>query len=155
MSTPTEPNATAAPAAPATPPTPTEPDWKAEAEKWKLFSRENENKAKANKAAADELAQLKAAQLSAEEKAKAEADAARQEAANATAELARYRVAAAKNVPAELLTGSDEATLNAQADALLKFAKAIEPTPDLGQGNRGAAAPQDPNSWIRAQLRRS
>lgn len=155
MSTPTEPIVPAAPAAPATPPAATEPDWEADAAKWKALSRQNEQKAKDNAAAAAELAQLKASQLSAEEKAKADADAARQEAANATAELARYRVAAAKNVPAELLTGSDEATLTAQADALLKFAKAIEPTPDLGQGNRGAAAPQDPNSWIRAQLRRS
>jgi membrane protein involved in colicin uptake len=135
-------------AAPQTPPA--EPDWKVEAEKWKALSRQNEATAKANKSAADELQQLKDAQLSDQQKAEKAAQKAIAEAADAQAQLARYRVAAEKKVPVELLTASDEASLKAQADALLAFVGNQSPSPDLGQGNRGpAAAPQDPNAWLR------
>ncbi|TQF03925.1 hypothetical protein E6W39_18925 [Kitasatospora acidiphila] len=137
-----------APAEPAAP-----VDWQKEAEKWKALSRQNEDRAKANAGAADELAQIKEAQLSAEQKAQKAAEKAVAEANSARAELARYRVAAAKSVPVELLTGTDEATLNAQADALLAFAgqqsPANFPVPDLGQGNRGGTPPPDPNAWLR------
>jgi hypothetical protein len=96
---------------------------------------------------------IKDAQLSAEQKAQKLADKAAAEAADAKAQLARYQVATAKGVPVELLTGTDEATLLTQADALLAFAgrqPAAPSAPDLGQGNRGAVSvPQDPNAWLR------
>jgi membrane protein involved in colicin uptake len=129
-----------------------ETDWQKEAEKWKALSRKNEETAKANKDAADELAQIKLSQLSEKDRAEKAAQDALKEANSAKAELARYRVAAAKNVPVELLNGADEATLNAQADAILTFMgqqTPNPPVPDLGQGNRGAVAPQDPNAWLR------
>jgi hypothetical protein len=149
---PTPPTAPAG-AAPQTPPA--EPDWKVEAEKWKALSRQNEATAKANKSAADELQRIKDSQLSEQQKAEKLAQKAQADAADAQAQLARYRVAAEKKVPFELLTASDEASLNAQADALLAFIGNQSPGPDLGQGNRGpAAAPQDPNAWIRAQVGR-
>lgn len=146
------------PPAPAADPAPASlEDALKEVEKWKTMSRRNEERAKSNAEAATELQTIKDAQLSAEDKAKKAAEKAVNEAAAAKAELARYKVAAAKGVPAELLTGSDEATLNAQADALIAFAgggQQTTPVPNLGQGNRGAAAPQDPNAWIRNALHR-
>jgi prophage DNA circulation protein len=154
MATPTpgapgaEPTPAAGAPAPVTTPEPV--DWQKEAEKWKALSRQNETTAKANKAAADELQQLKDAQLSDQQKAEKAAQKAIADAADAQAQLARYRVAAEKKVPVELLTASDEASLKAQADALLAFVGNQSPSPDLGQGNRGpAAAPQDPNAWLR------
>ncbi|WP_157536539.1 hypothetical protein [Kitasatospora mediocidica] len=141
--------------APAAASTPTIESLQADVDKWKALSRQNESTAKANKAAADELASIKASQLSDQQRAEAAAQAAQESAQNAQAELARYKVAAAKGVPVELLTASDEAALTVQADALLKFVGDKSPVPDLGQGNRGAAAAQDPNSWIRANMLRN
>ncbi|MEU7096061.1 hypothetical protein [Kitasatospora aureofaciens] len=128
-----------------------ETDWQAEAEKWKALSRKNEDAAKANKSAAEELAQIKLSQLTDQQRAEKAAQDAVNEANAAKAELARYRVAATKGVPVELLTGVDEATLTAQADALLAFMgqQTTPPVPDLGQGNRGGTPPQDPNAWLR------
>jgi hypothetical protein len=121
--------------------------------KWQAMSRKNEARAKENADAATELQAIKDAQLSAEQKAQKLADKAAAEAADAKAQLARYQVATAKGVPVELLTGTDEATLLTQADALLAFAgrqPAAPSAPDLGQGNRGAVSvPQDPNAWLR------
>lgn len=155
MTTPT-PGASGAEPSPASPAgvepqvTPAEPDWKVEAEKWKALSRQNEATAKANKAAADELQKIKDSQLSDQQKAEKVAQKAQADAADAQAQLARYRVAAEKKVPFELLTASDEASLNAQADALLAFIGTQSPGPDLGQGNRGPdATSQDPNAWLR------
>lgn len=142
-----------APGAVTTPPA-AEPDWKVEAEKWKNLSRQNEATAKANKAAADELQRIKDSQLSDQQKAEAAAQKYQADAAAAQAELARYRVAAAKGVPAELLSASDEAGLNSQADALLKFIGDQKSPVDLGQGNRGSAAPTDPNAWLRRMANR-
>jgi len=140
---------------PATPPAPPADLDSAlkELAKWQAMSRKNEERAKSNAAAATELQQIKDAQLSAEQKAQKIADKATADAAEAKAALARYQVAAAKGVPVELLTGADEATLLAQADALLQFAgrqPAAPSAPNLGQGNRGTtSAPQDPNAWLR------
>jgi hypothetical protein len=109
--------------------------------KWQAMSRKNESRAKENADAAAELQQIKDAQLSAEQKAQKIAEKAAHEAAEAKAALARYQVAATKGVPVELLTGTDEATLLTQADALLAFAgrqPATPSAPNLGQGNRMA-----------------
>lgn len=128
---------------------PTEPDHKAEAEKWKALSRQNEAAAKANAAAAKELQAIRDAQKTAEEKANEAKLAAEKEASDARSELARYKVAAETGVPAHLLSGADEEALKASAKAILAFAGGQAPTPDLGQGNRGSAAPADPNAWLR------
>ena len=53
------------------------------------------------------------------------------------AEVQRLRVAAAKGVPPELLTATDEDGLQAQAAALLAFAASRSGVPDFGAGNRG------------------
>jgi nucleotide-binding universal stress UspA family protein len=152
----TDPNPSGATPPNGDPSNPTPPagevDWQKEAEKWKALSRKNEESAKANAGAAAELQTIKDSQLNAEQKAQKAAEKAVAEATAAKTELARYRVAASKGVPAELLTGADETTLNAQADALLAFMGRQTPTPpvpDLGQGNRGGTPPQDPNAWLR------
>lgn len=141
---------------PPTPPTdgaPQTPEaWAQEVEKWKSLSRQNEARAKSNADAATELAKIKESQLTAEQKAQKTAETAQAEAASAKAELLRYQIASAKGVPPELLTASTEAELQAQADALIKFAggnQSTPPAPDLGQGNRGSAPPQDANAWLR------
>lgn len=58
---------------PDTPDTTEEPDWKAEAEKYKALSRKHEQRAKQNASAAKELEQFRAAQLTEHEKAIQEA----------------------------------------------------------------------------------
>lgn len=141
------------PAQPVTPPAMSLEDALKEVEKWKALSRKNEETAKANRSAAEELAALKERDLTEAQKLQRAAEKAATEASTAKAELARFKVAAEKGVPAELLTGTDEATLNAQADALIAFRGQSTPTPDFGQGARGAEPPQDANAWLRRMAR--
>jgi hypothetical protein len=93
----------------------------AEITKWKSLSRKNEDQAKANADKAKQFDTL-------EESKKTELQKAQDELARIQAELATERstslksqVAAAKGVPAELLTGSTQEELEAAADALLTF----------------------------------
>lgn len=126
---------------PAAEPAVDETDWKAEARKW-------EQRAKENRSAADELALIREAQKSDAERAADEMARVKAEAESATAELLRYRTAAAHGITdAEdielFLTGKDEDTLERQAKAL---AARIEqssgpraPKPDPNQGRSGAS----------------
>lgn len=67
-------------------------------------------------------------------------EAAEKRANEVAAEKLRSDVARVKGVPVELLTGSDEETLNAQADALLAFKGNPPSAPSSdGQGKTGAA----------------
>lgn len=118
-----------APAAPADPAPPVEPaapatgapDLQAEVDKWKALSRQNEAQAKANADKARRFDELEEANKSELQKAQDALTAANQRAAEAEAARLRSDIARTKNVPVELLTASDETSLEAQADALLAF----------------------------------
>lgn len=101
--------------------TPTVEELLAQLTEWKGHARTWETRAKENKTAADKLAEIEAAKLTTEQKLQKELDDLRKanEAAQVTA--LRATVAAAKGVPAGLLSGSTEDELNASADALLAF----------------------------------
>ena len=73
------------------------------------------------KRAADRLSEIESANKTEAEKAQARAEAAEKRAAELEAKALRAEVAAAKGVPASLLTGGTQEELEAAADALLAF----------------------------------
>lgn len=124
-------------------------------EESKKNSRKHEDRAKANKAAADELARIKAAGATDADK----ATAAEERAARAETELARYKVALTKSLPAELaaLLNGTEDEMSDQADALLKFRgeqPKPKPKPDPSQGGSGDPAKKDQAELGRAEAQR-
>jgi len=123
-----------------TPPVPDpdkgEKDWQAEAEKWKTFARKHEDAAKANAEKAKRLDDLEESQKTELQKAADRAAAAEAQVAEIEARALRAEVAAAKGVPASLLSGSTQEELEASADALLAF-RGQAPKPDFGGGDRG------------------
>jgi hypothetical protein len=96
-------------------------DWKAEARKHEQRAKDHAAKAKANEGAAQRLAEIEDANKTELEKIAARADAAEKRAAELEAKSIRSDVAAAKGVPASLLTGSTQEELEASADALIAF----------------------------------
>jgi predicted Zn-dependent protease len=116
-----------------------EVDWRAKAREW-------EKRAKANSEAAKRLAEIEEANKSAEQKAAEAHTQAQKRAEAAEGELARYRVALAKGLPADLagrLRGDTEEDLAADADALLALIgerRPAGPKPDPSQGARPPAA---------------
>lgn len=136
---------------PEVPPAGDPKDWQAEAEKWKHFAREHEQKAKANADAAAKLAEIEAANKSEAERLADAQKAAEERATKAEAELARLRVATSKGLPAELaarLVGATEEELAEDADRLLALVKPSTPetpppaTPGSADGGpQGAPAP--------------
>jgi hypothetical protein len=120
-------------------------DWEAEAKKYQKFSREWETRAKANSTAAEKLAALEESQKTEAQKIAERAEAAEKRAAESERELARYRVAVAKKLPAELtdrLRGDTPEELAADADALLALVRVSNSLkPDHTQGSRSAASP--------------
>lgn len=98
-----------------------EPDWKAEARKHEARSKEWQQKAKANEDAARRLKEIEDANKSDLEKAAARAEAAEAKAKELELHALRLEVAAAKKVPADLLTGSTQEELEAAADKLIAF----------------------------------
>ncbi len=152
MSKPASESATQPPAQPAdnddSPTTPPDTgdatDWKAaaakareDADKWKALSRKHEDQSKANAAKAKQFDDLEEAQKSELEKANERAAKAESRAAEIERRAMRAEIAAAKGVPADLLTGDTLESLEASADALLKF-RGPQPKPDFGGGPRGA-----------------
>ena len=118
------------PAAPAQ-----ETDWKAEARKW-------EDRAKANTKAAERLAEIEESNKTELQKATDRAAAAEAKAAEVGARAMRAEVAAAKGIPAALLSGSTQEELEASADALLAFrgpATRTATAEEAGAGARGEA----------------
>lgn len=101
-----------------------ETDWKAAARKWESRAKENLAAAKANEDAAKRLAEIEESQKTEGEKAAERLAAAEQRAAQLEMKANRAEVAAAKGVPADLLTGSTVEELTASADALIKFKEA-------------------------------
>lgn len=122
---------------------PTEPDWKAEAEKWKALSRKNEERAHSNAEKAKRLDELEEKSKSEMQKALERADAAEKRAAALEVQATRARVAAAKGVDVELLTGTTEEEITAAADRLLAWRGESAPpkppasTPATDAGARG------------------
>lgn len=118
-----------------------EPDWKAEADKWKALARKHEDASKANADKAKLYDESQEASKTELQKLQDQLAAAQQEAAKASAQALRAQIAQAKGVPAELLSGDTEETLNAAADALLAFrGEAPKPPvapPAAGQGKVG------------------
>lgn len=115
-----------------------ETDWKAEARKW-------EARAKENFSAVEELQRLKDAEKTELQRATEAAEAAQRELAASKQEAARLRIAAKHGIGEDhldLLTGSDEAELEAKAEKLAKLIKT--PTTEEPQ-RKGAWAPFDPD----------
>ena len=102
-------------------PEPKEIDWKAEARKHEQRAKDNLAKAKENESAAQRLAEIEDANKTELEKVAARAEAAEKRAAELETRSVRAEVAAAKGVPANLLSGSTQAELEASADALIAF----------------------------------
>lgn len=125
--------------------TPAETDWKAEARKWEARAKDNLASARANEDAAKRLAELEDAQKSEAQKQQEALEKAQRELAELTVAKTRAEVAAAKGVPAELLTGSTQEELEARADDLIAWRGAApkgavvpgegkDPSPDLDAG---------------------
>lgn len=118
----------AAPAAPATPePKPAEPaqdptDWKAASRKW-------EDRAKENAAAAQRLEEIEESNKTELQKANDRAAAAEKVAAQAVSDSLRLKVANAKGIPEDLLSGSTQEELEASADKLIAF-RGEQPNPE-------------------------
>lgn len=100
---------------------PKEIDWKAEARKHEQRAKENLAKAKANETAAQRLAQIEAENKTEAEKAQERLEAAEKRANELELKATRAEVAAAKGIPAALLSGSTQEELEASAEALIAF----------------------------------
>lgn len=144
-----------------------DPDWKAEAEKWRALSRKHEDDAKKNREAAARLKDLEDKNKSELEKAQEKAAAADREAAQLRLEVSRSRVALKKGLTeaqAKRLQGATEEELEADADELLKLLKPEESNPGnrrlpqerMRPGSLPNADPEetDPRKLAAAALRR-
>lgn len=116
-------------------------DYAAEAAKWKELARKNEARAKENADKAKRFDEIEEASKSELEKAQARIADLERATAEANAARTRSEIARTKGVPVELLTGTDEESLNAQADALLAFKGTTPAAPaapsSQGQGKQG------------------
>lgn len=147
-----------------------DPDWKAEAERWKSRARQAQDHAKANASAQKELEELKKAGMSDTEKAVAEAkEAGRVEGlakGQARVVAAEIRAQGAARLPAEQLkelVANLDLTKFVGADGevdekkVTKLIDAVAPkrAADLGQGARGSnGGPADMNALIRSRMAR-
>jgi hypothetical protein len=127
----------------------------AEAARYRTALREESTRAKANATAAERLAALEESQKTEAQKVAERAELAEKRAAESERDLARYKVAVLKKLPAELaerLRGDTAEELAADADALLALLKTTtDLKPDPSQGNRtSASAAPDMNSLLRA-----
>lgn len=132
-----------------------EPDYKAEAEKWKVMSRKHEGEAKANRDAAKRLKDIEDANKTEVQKLADEKAAAENAAKSTSGELMRLRVAMRKGLTeaqAKRLMGDTEEELEADADELLEtFGAKKEPGSDKDAGKptrpkerlRSGAAPDE------------
>jgi hypothetical protein len=103
-----------------------EPDWKAEAEKWKKFARQHEATAKSNADAAKRLADMEEANKTEAQKLADKATAAEKKASEAELKALRLEVAGEKGLTpaqAKRLIGANRDELEADADELIKTFK--------------------------------
>lgn len=126
-----------------------EVNWEAEATKWKTLSRQNEAQAKANAEKAREFDAYQESQKTELQKvqdALAAANAARDE---AVLKALKSDISRTTGVPVELLTGTDEATLTAAAEAAQKYAQSLTRAPASSgfDGSSGAAQPTIYHQW--------
>ena len=149
MSESAQPEAAVTEEAPAVESTEEGTDWKSQARKWEQRAKENLAAAKANDDAAKRLAEIEEANKSEAEKTAERLAAAEKRAAELEAKALKAEVAAAKGVPAALLTGSTQEELEAAADALIEFRgeqKAAPSSSALGRVNgqkvKGSTADQ-------------
>lgn len=122
--------------------TDTEPtDLAAQVEKWKALARKHENAWKSTADKARQFDELTEAQKTELQKATDRAAAAEAKAAEIQTRATRAEVAAAKGVPANLLSGTTQEELEASADALLAFRGPATRAPspqEAGAGQQGA-----------------
>lgn len=116
----------------------TEIDWKQESRKWEERAKANKEKADAADAAETKVGELEAALEEANTNHASELE-------KANVEVLRYKAAALHGIKDEedialFLTGSDEDTLNKQAQRISQHS-ATTPKPDPAQGKRGNAGP--------------
>lgn len=140
----------------------TEPDWKAEAEKWKDLARKHESAAKMSPQRRQELLDIERSYHEIEDSKKTETEklteakaAADKAAASAQGELARLRVAMRKGLTeaqAKRLVGETEEELEADADELLASFGHKDAGGDAGKPTRpkerlrsGAAPEEEPD----------
>jgi predicted nucleic acid-binding Zn-ribbon protein len=135
---------------------PSEMDWKAEAEKWKAFSRKNEDAAKANAAAAAKLKEFEDRDLSELQKLQRDRDELSQKLTPLQQENARLHVALDKGLPKALagrLQGSTVEELTADAEALMALVTqpvapvVPQPRPDQSQGPQPSSVNTDDALW--------
>jgi hypothetical protein len=137
---------------------PAEPDYRADAEKWKALARKHETAAKLNASAAKELDTIRDAQKTAEQRLNDQLAAAQVELAQHRTREVRTSAALQAGLPADMaeyLTEVDPDAVLEQAKRLAERLKPAEPgrapAPDARQGAVGGPARQgdDPNAWIR------
>ena len=122
-------------------------DWKAEAEKWKALSRQNEDRAKANADKAKRLDALEEQSKSEMQKLLEAKEAAEKRAAAAETASLKARIAASKGVDVDLLTGTTQEEITASADRLLAWRGPVTPSAstssaDAGQRGDNVAGPR-------------
>lgn len=121
-------------------------DWKAEARKW-------ETRAKENKTAAEKLKELEDSQKSELVKAQELATQAVKDAQAAKAEAARLRIATKHGIGEDyldLLTGSDEASLETKAEkisSLIKSGESVQKRLHVPKEGRMPKGQTTPSSW--------
>lgn len=125
----------------------TEVDWKAEAEKWKALSRQNEDRAKANADKAKRLDAIEEQSKSEMQKLLEAKEAAEKRAAAAETASLKARIAASKGVDVDLLTGTTQEEITASADRLLAWRGPTTPpastsSADAGQRGDNVAGPR-------------
>lgn len=130
-------------------PTATEPDWQAEAEKWKALSRKNEAQAKANADAAKQWSEFQESQKSETDKLKEHAAELETQLKQAQTTALRSQYAAKNQIPLELLTADTEDALDAQVKALLAFRT---PKPAASSGPDVTGGAQQPTTFTRQQI---
>lgn len=99
-----------------------EPDYKAEADKWKALSRKHEGQAKTNAAAAKKLDEIEEANKTESQKLADKATVAEKRAADAEAKSTRYEVAAELGIQAKhlkYLTGSTKDEIEESGKGIL------------------------------------
>lgn len=98
------------------------------------------------KVKADKLAEIEAANQTEAEKAAARAEVAEKRAAEFEIKAIRAEVAAAKNVPIDLLSGSTKDELEAAADALIQFKGTAGNRMVVGQEGKAAVPASSPSA---------
>jgi hypothetical protein len=135
-----------------------EPDYRAEAEKWKALARKHETSAKQNASAAKELDAIRDAQKTSEQRLNDQLAAAQVELAQHRTREVRTNAALQAGLPADMaeyITEVEPEAALEQAKRLAEHLKPADPAParvpDARQGAVGGPARQgdDPNAWIR------